>query len=537
MEPEMVQISAIKVDRRLQARQWMEESAIAEWADAIKALRAAGGSPAFPPVRLVREGALLWLVDGFHRHAAFTRAGETEIKAHVTDGTFRDALLMACGVNTDHGIRRTNADKEKAIGILLRDPEWSKLSDRRIAELTGTTHPTVGKLRATVKPQHPRAADPAVVNLTAEDLPAVDDEQLARLWLCWDIVAGQRPHILASGAQVELHRRWKVRRVASADEAKLLYSPTGAPSGQRYGYGHKENAWEFQGRPVIEVYLRSIGRYHEFTLHEAMKRKGYYDTVAVGLAYGPWSTEAELAELVALGLTRDLAVDGVYGRSFKGNGKEYVIGRPKFRAGFGLLPITLNNKPFELSDEQKAAGVPQESPDTRWREEAARYYWPHENSAAADGVRAALSGLPIAPPDNLVTSARDEWLAGHWLGRWRRLYPEYVQGLESALIGVHDRPTQPDPVRAAEWARGNEEGRRRARAIEDLREAEAQQRRCPHDKHIQIEGELRCLWCGLLNPPDAPEECDYPPDWRVAPVPAELDDATEAAEDLDDGEE
>jgi hypothetical protein len=59
--------------------------------------------------------------------------GETvEIPCEVRPGTRRDAVLCAAGANAMHGLRRTNADKRRAVETLLRDEEWGSWSDREI---------------------------------------------------------------------------------------------------------------------------------------------------------------------------------------------------------------------------------------------------------------------------------------------------------------------------------------------------------------------------------------------------------------------
>jgi hypothetical protein len=44
-------------------------------------------------------------------------------------------------------LRRTNADKQHAVEIALKDPEWGKWSDSSIAELCGVSQPTVARHR------------------------------------------------------------------------------------------------------------------------------------------------------------------------------------------------------------------------------------------------------------------------------------------------------------------------------------------------------------------------------------------------------
>jgi hypothetical protein len=56
-------------------------------------------------------------------------------------------VLYSVGANAHHGLRRTNADKRRAVEMLLRDEEWRGWSDREIARRCAVTHPFVGKIR------------------------------------------------------------------------------------------------------------------------------------------------------------------------------------------------------------------------------------------------------------------------------------------------------------------------------------------------------------------------------------------------------
>lgn len=101
-----------------------------------------------PPVVAFRDKAkTVWLADGFHRYAAKEQVGAESIDVDLREGTRRDAILFACSANTSHGLRRTNADKRKAIATLLSDSVWKKRSDHAIAETTGVHHTTVGTVR------------------------------------------------------------------------------------------------------------------------------------------------------------------------------------------------------------------------------------------------------------------------------------------------------------------------------------------------------------------------------------------------------
>ena len=81
---------------------------------------------------------------------AALKAGLTEIAAIVKQGTRRDAVLHSVGANAKHGLRRTNADKRRAVMRLLEDEEWSGWSDRQIARSTSTSNTFVSKLRSSL---------------------------------------------------------------------------------------------------------------------------------------------------------------------------------------------------------------------------------------------------------------------------------------------------------------------------------------------------------------------------------------------------
>jgi hypothetical protein len=60
----------------------------------------------------------------------------------------RPTACLRGGGNAIHGLRRTIDDKRREVGILLADAEWSKWSDRKIAEACGVTHPFVAAVRS-----------------------------------------------------------------------------------------------------------------------------------------------------------------------------------------------------------------------------------------------------------------------------------------------------------------------------------------------------------------------------------------------------
>lgn len=105
---------------------------------------------ALPPVTLVWDGHIHWIVDGYHRVAAHHKAGRKTVMADVTEGTREDAVWLACAANSQHGLRRSNADKRKAVRMALTHRQASELdmSDRAIAAHCHVSDHLVAEVRA-----------------------------------------------------------------------------------------------------------------------------------------------------------------------------------------------------------------------------------------------------------------------------------------------------------------------------------------------------------------------------------------------------
>lgn len=132
----------------------IDQSVVNEYAERVDDL---------PPVVVFRDpDGALWLADGAHRQAAHIKAGRTEIMAHVYVGSRRDAILFAVGSNAKHGLRRSNADKRQAVGLLLDDPEWAQWSDAVIADRCGVSDRFVAKLRAERQPATPHGSESGI---------------------------------------------------------------------------------------------------------------------------------------------------------------------------------------------------------------------------------------------------------------------------------------------------------------------------------------------------------------------------------------
>lgn len=137
----VLNLGALVLDPKLQSRVETNEQTIEEYAEAIKL------GDEFPPLLSYFDGTHYWLVDGYHRYHAHKKAGKAGVSCEIVNGTFTDAVLRATSVNSKHGMRRTYADKRKAVMTLLDDFEWSQWSNAEIARHCGVSPTFVANLR------------------------------------------------------------------------------------------------------------------------------------------------------------------------------------------------------------------------------------------------------------------------------------------------------------------------------------------------------------------------------------------------------
>ena len=137
----VMNIGALVMDERLQSRVEVNEETVSEYAEAIEA------GADFPPVLVYFDGINYYLTDGYHRVLAHKRAQKVSILCEVAQGTIRDAIFHATGVNADHGMRRTYADKRKAVMTLLDDFEWEGMSNGQISKHCRVSPTFVSDLR------------------------------------------------------------------------------------------------------------------------------------------------------------------------------------------------------------------------------------------------------------------------------------------------------------------------------------------------------------------------------------------------------
>lgn len=131
----------------LQTRVALDEQTVLDYAELYRE-----DETTLPPVEVMQVSATgeILLTDGFHRLEAARRAGRTRIRCNFSFGSLNDALRAALRANAAHGLRRTNADKRKALKMAWEhrhqlfggDPSHDVL-----AEACGVSKKTVKRFR------------------------------------------------------------------------------------------------------------------------------------------------------------------------------------------------------------------------------------------------------------------------------------------------------------------------------------------------------------------------------------------------------
>jgi len=144
-EIKRVKLEDIALDDQLQMRTSSDPDVLDDYSKMTDKL---------PPVKIIldTEGKL-WLTDGWMRFGAHRKAGKKDILARIRPGTFEDAFIEAIQANNEHGVRRTPADKRRAVERLLDHPKYGTYTDNAIADLAIVSHPFVANVRKQHKPK------------------------------------------------------------------------------------------------------------------------------------------------------------------------------------------------------------------------------------------------------------------------------------------------------------------------------------------------------------------------------------------------
>lgn len=170
MAEKTLPLSSIRLDGGTQMRVKLDDATVAEYAERLNDL---------PPSIVFWDGSSHWLADGFTRYFAHSKAGKERMRCEVRPGTQRDAILFAAGANSSHGLRRSPADKRRAVEALLKDEEWAKWSDVKIANTCAVSVELVASARKSYIPKtdsmtpatpqkrtflHPKTGKPTTMN-------------------------------------------------------------------------------------------------------------------------------------------------------------------------------------------------------------------------------------------------------------------------------------------------------------------------------------------------------------------------------------
>jgi hypothetical protein len=138
---EMVPLDRVRT-AGMQMRAARDPALVAEYRAAYEAK----GPAALGRLKAVKDPeGWYWTWDGNHRYEAGCEAQVRALPGDVRDGTAEDAAWLATSANKEHGLKRTNEDKRKAVEAALKmRPEMSNVA---IADHCGVSDTTVADAR------------------------------------------------------------------------------------------------------------------------------------------------------------------------------------------------------------------------------------------------------------------------------------------------------------------------------------------------------------------------------------------------------
>jgi hypothetical protein len=134
-----VPLAAIQFDSATQVRAQIDVGAVAEYAERMEA------NDQFPAPTLFQDGEVYFIGDGWHRLLAAQKNGAVTFPCSVGQGGREAAIKHALGANSEHGLKRTTADKQNAVRLALK--HFAEKSDRELAKLCRVDHKTVAAAR------------------------------------------------------------------------------------------------------------------------------------------------------------------------------------------------------------------------------------------------------------------------------------------------------------------------------------------------------------------------------------------------------
>jgi hypothetical protein len=134
----LLPLDAIRTDANTQMRVAQSAKTVDEYVDTLAKL---------PPITVFHIDGEYILADGFHRLAAYKKAGQDSIPCFVKEGTLDDAREFACCANQEHGLRRNDYDKRKAVEEFFKIPGRDALTNSEAARRLGFSTPFVKNIR------------------------------------------------------------------------------------------------------------------------------------------------------------------------------------------------------------------------------------------------------------------------------------------------------------------------------------------------------------------------------------------------------
>ena len=109
-----MRLEDLRMEPDAQARTAIRSASVEEYAEAMQ------DGAAFPAIEVMMVDGRAIIIDGWHRVMAASQLGLKTIECVVVEGsTIADAQWSAAAVNQSHGLRRTNADKARAVTLAL----------------------------------------------------------------------------------------------------------------------------------------------------------------------------------------------------------------------------------------------------------------------------------------------------------------------------------------------------------------------------------------------------------------------------------
>jgi ParB-like nuclease domain len=144
MKPERIKVLKVVVDGGTQSRADLNDDVVEQLAEAI------GNGAILPPIDVFHTGGRHVVVDGFHRLAAHKSANVEMIDAIVHQGDLEEAQWFSFAANKQHdivGLKRSNADKRRAVQAALRHPKSETMSNVALAEYIGVSEFSIRRYR------------------------------------------------------------------------------------------------------------------------------------------------------------------------------------------------------------------------------------------------------------------------------------------------------------------------------------------------------------------------------------------------------